>query len=102
MRNGYPVIQLNRKTWYLPHHGVNHASKTDKVRIVFDCSANYGGTSLNNKLLSGADLINQLAWGTNKIPHWGSSLYGWHRGNVLSSASSQGIEKCFKVPLVGR
>ena len=61
MRNGYPVIQLNRKTWYLPHHGVNHASKTDKVRIVFDCSANYGGTSLNNKLLSGLDLTNQLA-----------------------------------------
>ena len=28
MRNGYPVIQLKGKTWHLPHHGVNHASKT--------------------------------------------------------------------------
>ena len=43
------------------HHGVQHASKPGKVRIVFDCSANYGGTSLNNKLLSGLDLTNQLA-----------------------------------------
>ena len=52
---------IKGKTWYLPHHGVKHASKPDKVRIVFDCSANPGRTSLNNKLLSGLDLNNQLA-----------------------------------------
>ena len=52
---------IKGKTWYLPHHGVKHASKPDKVRIVFDCSANSGRTSLNNKLLSGLDLNNQLA-----------------------------------------
>ena len=52
---------IKGKTWYLPHHGVKHASKPGKVRIVFDCSANYGGTSLNNKLISGPDLTNQLA-----------------------------------------
>ena len=47
--------------WYLPHHGVRHPSKPGKVRIVFDCSANFGGACLNNKLLSGPDLTNQLA-----------------------------------------
>ena len=52
---------IKGKTWYLPHHGIKHASKPGKVRIVFDCSTNYGGTSLNKKLLSGPDLTSQLA-----------------------------------------
>ena len=50
----------NGKLWYLPHHGVKHPSKPGKVRIVFNCSTNYGGTSLNRNLLSGPDLTNQL------------------------------------------
>ena len=52
---------IKGKTWYLPHHGVKHVSKPDKVRIVFDCSTNYGRTSLSNKLISGPDLTNQPA-----------------------------------------
>ena len=60
---------IKGKTWYLLHHGFKHASKPGKVRIVFDYSTNYGGTSLNNKLLSGPDLTNQLAGGTDKILH---------------------------------
>ena len=55
MQNGHSIIQLKGKL------GVNHASKPVKVRIVFNCSTNYGGTSLNDKLLSGPDLTNQLA-----------------------------------------
>ena len=31
------------------------------MRIVFDCRAKFGGAWLNNKLLSGHDLTNQLA-----------------------------------------
>ena len=50
----------NGELWYLPHHGVKHQSKLGKVRIVFNCSTNYGGTSLNRNLLSGPDLTNQL------------------------------------------
>ena len=62
MGNSHPVTQLKGKLGiYLLHHGVKHASKPGKVIIVFDCSTNYGGTSLNNKLLSGSDLTNQLA-----------------------------------------
>ena len=46
--------------WYIPHHGVYHAQKRDKIRVVFDCSARYAGTALNDHLLTGPDLINGL------------------------------------------
>ena len=46
--------------WYLPHHPVYHPQKPDKVRVVFDCSAKYGNSSLNNQLLQGPDLTNSL------------------------------------------
>ena len=29
------------KVWYLPHHGVYHAKKLSKIRVVFDCSAKF-------------------------------------------------------------
>ena len=34
--------------WYIPHHGVYHQTKLDKIRVAFDCSAQYRGTSLNS------------------------------------------------------
>lgn len=46
--------------WYIPHHGVYHSKKPEKLRVVFDCSARYKGTSLNEHLLSGPDLLNNL------------------------------------------
>ena len=48
------------KVWYIPHHGVTHPAKPGKVRVVFDCSAEFGGTSLNKQLITGPDLTNQL------------------------------------------
>ena len=45
--------------WYIPHHGVYHPKKR-KLRVVFDCSAKYQGTSLNDHLLGGPDLTNSL------------------------------------------
>ena len=30
------------KVWYIPHHGVTHPAKPGKVRVVFDCSAEFG------------------------------------------------------------
>jgi hypothetical protein len=47
-------------TWYLPHHNVVNPNKPDKVRIVFDCAAEYAGTSLNKRVLQGPDLTNSL------------------------------------------
>ena len=46
--------------WYLPHHPVFHPQKPGEVRVVFDCSAKYHGTSLNGLLLQGPDLTNTL------------------------------------------
>ena len=48
------------KTWYIPHHGVYHPSKPGKIRVVFDCSAQFNGRSLNKELLTGPDLTNPL------------------------------------------
>ena len=46
--------------WYIPHHGVYHPKKPEKIRVVFDCSARHGSESLNGHLLTGPDLINHL------------------------------------------
>ncbi len=50
----------NPKSWYLPHHGVYHPKKPGKIRVVFDCSAEFEGHSLNRQLLQGPDLTNSL------------------------------------------
>ena len=46
--------------WYIPHHGVYHPKKPGKIRVVFDCSADYKRESLNKHLLTGPDLTNGL------------------------------------------
>ena len=52
-----PVYDVNKPSWYIPHHGVYHRVKK-KIRVVFDCSAKFNGKSLNDCLLTGPDLIN--------------------------------------------
>ncbi|KAF4514163.1 UNVERIFIED_CONTAM: hypothetical protein B566_EDAN019286 [Ephemera danica] len=53
--------ELSERRWYLPHHPVIHPKKPGKVRIVFDCAARYRNTSLNDELLVGPNLNNDLA-----------------------------------------
>ncbi len=48
------------KVWYLPHHGVYHPKKPGKIRVVFDCSMVFQGTSLNDQLLPGPGLTSLL------------------------------------------
>ena len=50
---------VDKTGWYLPHHAVYHPTK-GKMRVVFDCSAEYKGVSLNSSLLQGPDLTNLL------------------------------------------
>ncbi|XP_043220936.1 uncharacterized protein LOC122381153 [Amphibalanus amphitrite] len=48
------------RTWYIPHHGVYHPMKPEKIRVVYDCSATYQGMSLNSRLLQGPNLTSSL------------------------------------------
>ena len=45
--------------WYLPHHAVLSGANS-KLRIVFDCAAEYQGVSLNKECFQGPDLCNKL------------------------------------------
>ena len=54
------VSDKNKHVWYIPHHGVHHKKKPGKMRVMFDCSALYQGVSLNQQLLQGPDLTNNL------------------------------------------
>nr|XP_054601731.1 uncharacterized protein LOC107396997 [Nothobranchius furzeri] len=56
-----PKTEIDSQTvWYIPHHGVYHPKKPGKIRVVFDCSAQFQNTSLNKHLLTGPDLTNNL------------------------------------------
>lgn len=64
MDNGHaelaPPVQENKEYWYLPYFGVYHPQKPSQIRVVFDSSAQFEGTSLNAVLLSGPNLNNSL------------------------------------------
>lgn len=64
--NGYaelvPEAEISKESgvWYVPHHAVISDKKPDKVRIVYDCAAQFQGESLNDKCLQGPDMNNML------------------------------------------
>ena len=64
MREGIRVLGGNTrspgKTCFIPHHGVYHPNKPGKIRVVFDCSAEFDEQSLNKELLTGPDLTSQI------------------------------------------
>ena len=55
-----PTNEITNDCWFLPPHGVFHPKKPDKLRVVFDCSAQCKNVSLNNFLLQGPDFMNSL------------------------------------------
>lgn len=48
------------KVWYLPILNVHNPAKADKVRLVFDATAEYENVCLNANLLTGPDLTASL------------------------------------------
>ncbi|XP_038062985.1 uncharacterized protein LOC119733659 [Patiria miniata] len=55
-----PPLRTGEECWYLPTFGVYHPQKPEKIRVVFDSSAQHHGFSLNDVLLTGPDLNNSL------------------------------------------
>ncbi|XP_055997868.1 uncharacterized protein LOC125646037 [Ostrea edulis] len=55
-----PEIPKGQECWYIPIFAVAHPKKPGKVRAVFDSSIVYQGCSLNDTLLSGPNLTNNL------------------------------------------
>ena len=39
------------RVWYIPHHGVYHPMRPGRLRVVYDCSAEYKDEVLNRWLL---------------------------------------------------
>ena len=54
------LCRADGRVWYIPHHGEYHSKKPEKIRVVFDFSAQFQGMSLTSELLQGPDLTNNL------------------------------------------
>ena len=54
------VSTENEMQWFLPRHPVKHPHKPGKVRRVCNAASKFKGVSLNDKLLSGLDLLRNL------------------------------------------
>ena len=76
------MIHHKMEEQYLPHHGVYQPLKSKKICVVFDCSSDYRGKSINKELLAGLDLT---------IPIVGT-LIKFRQDEVAYVAD---IERCF-------
>ncbi|XP_067946371.1 uncharacterized protein [Watersipora subatra] len=75
------------EVWYIPHFGVYHPKKPDKIRVVFDCSAKYQATCLNEHLLQGPDLLNSLV----------GILHRFRKGQIAIMCDIQRMFHMFRV-----
>ena len=83
-----PPCEISPKSkWYLPIFCVEQQKKS-KVRLVFDASARYYGTSLNDLLFQGPDLNSQLR----------GVLLRFREKPIAFSADIQSMFSNFKVP----
>jgi len=82
-----PPLREGEECWYLPIFGVYHPKKPGKIRVVFDSSAKFNGTSLNDALITGPDLNNTLI----------GVLIRFRREPVAITADIEQMFHCFRV-----
>ena len=70
------ISRKDNKVWYLPHHGIYHPNKPKKIRVVFDCSAKFNNTSINDVLLQGPVLTNRLLSVLLRFPQESIAILG--------------------------
>ena len=82
-------VELNKTRdklqWYLPHHPVINTHKPEKSRRVCCAAAKYHGVFLNDKFLSGPDLLQSLIGIFFSLPRTPNSTFNRHRSDVSSS-----------------
>ena len=71
--------------WYLPHLPVINPQKPEKVGRVCNAAAKYQSIALNDKLLSGADLLQSLIGIIFRFREHQFSFISRYRNNVSSS-----------------
>ena len=62
------AVKEPKNTWYLPHYAVTNPSKPRKIHVVFDGTTLYKGTSLNDQMMTGPDLLNSLVGVIMRFP----------------------------------
>lgn len=82
-----PPLKEGTECWYLPVFGVYHPKKPEKIRAVFDSSASHNGVSLNDVLIGGPDLTNNLL----------GVLMRFRKNSVAVTADIQQMFYCFRV-----
>ena len=55
-----PHLHLYSTVSFLPYHEVLHLKKPDKLRVIFDCATKFKGVCLNDLLMPGPCLTNEL------------------------------------------
>ena len=75
----------DRRTWYLPQHGVYHPHKPSKLRVVSDCSTELNGRSINKELLPGPNLANKFVGVLTKFRENRVALMADIEKNVFSN-----------------
>ena len=82
-----PPLKPGEECWYLPIFGVYHPQKPDKIRVVFDSSAQFSNISLNDVLMTGPDLNNTLI----------GVLLRFRKERIAITADIEQMFYCFKV-----
>ena len=81
------AAKLERQ-WYVPHHPVENPNKPGKVRRVCNAASKFRGISLNDNLLTGPDLLQNLIGIIFRFREQKIAIIAKHGGDVPRSEST--------------